>query len=449
MSHVLRIDSSAALKRAAVVPAFAVAFIIVLLRGRAPEFLYDARFYWDGVGALLAGEDFYTAGLLSFRGALSLAPYLPARFLADVTGTDGGFFVLSQNALLISTIGVILIPSILSHFVEVNRAHIWTSAVSISLLLSGFAPFPLMDLWAAALAFGGVAMLLRTGGWWALGAGLAFGAAANLRPAYFLPEALAFATWMLFEWRRAYWPILGIAIASLPQVLLNARYAGGSLSAVPVYVGTITSIQTQYSSYLVRYDTVAYVGERLPSQSFCNPIAAQSVVGRPTTNLVELAENLLDTFPHSLLFLGQKIGAALLWSPQTPYSAGSSAGFDPTALVVVLVASAGLLSLVRHLVGKKRRSAVILFALWCGSLLSLAGSTPETRFALPLVLVGIIGCLITVQSKVRLSAQTMKWGFATLILTTVLLILGVTGLAYPAAPAPGAVDVAVCASLSG
>lgn len=424
------------------------AFVIAITAGRAEAFVWDAAAYWDGSAALASGGDYFIRGMLSVRGALSTLPYLPATVLADLTGTSGRAIVLAENSLLIAVIGVVIVPAILRYLVPVTHLHIWVSAILTAVLLRGFAPYPMMDLWGVAFALGALALLLSRNWWWTLAAGVAAGFAINLRPAYLLPLGFAFLVWAGFHWRRSFWPIIGVLIGTAPQVVVNLRRLG-SWSPSPVDAARIADIQTLYSAYVIRYDTtVPFVGLPFPQQFYCSPDAAATVLSDPPTSVGELVGHFLGTLPTSLLFLAEKVGASLKWSPHTPYEALPSSGMELVALLVVLVSAAGLLALVKMLVARHpaTRTIAVVLAVWFGSLLTILGATPETRFALPLVLIGVVGCVgampTTFPWRPR-ADSAIRWGAGVVLLAGALGVLGLVGTYNP--PPQGMVDAAFCA----
>ncbi|WP_146069537.1 hypothetical protein [Cryobacterium sp. Y11] len=425
------------------------AFLIALSGGRAEAFEWDAAVYWGGAGALVTGGDFFTAGGMDVRGVLSSVPYAPAALLANLTDTGGRAFVLVENALLIAFMGAVIIPALLRRLVPVTPAHIWLSAVLTAVLLAGFAPYPLMDLWAASFALGGLAILLNSRWWWALMGGVSFGIAVNLRPAYLLAIASGYVIWACFNWRRAYWPAVGAAVATVPQLILNLLHHG-VWSASPVLVGVVTNIQLQFAAYVVRYDTVAFVGAKVPQQFYCSPGAAEASLQSTPASVGELALHFINNFPTSLALLAQKTGASLQWDTHTPYAAEPSQGISAMTVLVVLVSAAGLLALVKLWVERKANALPIAVVLvfWLGSLLTILGSTPEARFALPLLLIGIVGCLVAMPTNLRWRprrSHAAGWGVGVVVLAVALVALGLAGTTSPALA--GAVDASICAAV--
>src|ERR1035437_7329043 len=125
---------------------------------RAPErFLWDAATYWRGSVSLAHGSDPYVVGALSLRGVLTSLLYFPAA-LADrgFGDSSGGVAVLVENSLLISLVCVLLLPWLLRAWVPVTSWMVWVCAGLTWLVLGRSAPYPLTDLWAAALMLAAV-----------------------------------------------------------------------------------------------------------------------------------------------------------------------------------------------------------------------------------------------------------------------------------------------------
>jgi hypothetical protein len=436
----------------AVVAAGAVGFVLLLLRGASGRFFFDAQMYWLGADAFLSLDNFYLEGGLGIRGALSAVVYTPAALFARVFGEDAsGVGVLIENSLLIVAIGALIVPWIVSRLVPVGARHIWISMAVSVLFLGGFAPYPLMDLWATALLLVGIALLTRRR-WWSVAlAGLTLGAAVNLRPAHLVPVVLVVAVWLVYRWRSSLFAVAGIALAFVPQLVVN-RYFGGAWSPFPLQTFLITDIQAQYASFTVRYDTVPFAGTD-PRLFFCSPDYASDVVSAIPSSSGELAVSYLQNLPSALLFMSQKVAAALHWSFLTPYSEPAG-GFSVLTPLVIGVSAVGILALVRAAVSSSsmKRSPLLamLFALWIGCLATLVVSAPESRFALPVVLVDLVGALVIVPrakapglSRLR-DRGVWPWAIGAVALSVLLLVLGLSGLAHPAAA--GDATAAICAA---
>lgn len=198
------------------VVAGAVLTAVMLLRPSAPLFVYDAAVYWAGTKAILDGGDVFEQGRLGLRGALTSILYLPAAAVTKVAGESwAGPAVLVENAVLIAVIGVVLVPQLVGVWRPVTPLVVVSSAVGTGMLAAGFAPFPLTDLWAAALLLTAVVALGHHSPAWLAGGGLA--AAVNVRPALLLPVAAGGVVVVVARRWPALWCALGVAVALAPQ----------------------------------------------------------------------------------------------------------------------------------------------------------------------------------------------------------------------------------------
>lgn len=435
--------------RTSVIAAAILSFAIALAHGPAEKFVYDAAQYWAGAQALATGGNVFKAGGLGMRGALSAVVYLPATAVRLLTGASPYAVVLVQNALLVAWLGTMLIPRIAGLLVTTSKRHVWISAILSALLLAGFAPYPLLDLWAVALMLAGALLLLgRKSPWLLACGGLVIAVAINLRPAYIVPAALAGIVWMTFFWRKAHWPALGAAIAFAPQVITN-MVVMGSWKPWPTLTSKIAAIQAQYAGYTIRYDTIAYVESPSPRQFFCSPELASTAGAQFPKGTGELVVFFANSFPESLSFMAQKVAASLSWSLATPYEAPPSGGIGLMAIAVATVSSVGFLALIWHFfrrqAGSRGPVIPVLLAVWLGSVATLVFATPETRFALPILLIGLIGCAVAtsrVTSRLPMTVVAVAWGEGVAVLVVLLLWLGTAGLSHPAPP--GDVTAAIC-----
>lgn len=424
------------------------AFTICLTHGVAKAFVYDANNYWSGAIALASGGDPYTAGLLDLRGALTVVIYLPAVLIVNIFGpAAAGVAVLVQNAILISVLGTIIIPGIVQLLRPIRGIHVWASAVICSALLSGFPQYPLMDLWAGSLTLLGLLLLRRSDAWWSLLlGGFALGTAINLRPACAVPALLAYIVWLIFKWRRGLWPVRGAILALLPQVLIN-HSVSGVWDPWPVKTSLLSALQSMYASFVVRYDTVAFAGGLDPRQAYCDPNYATTIASQPTPfSSVGLAMSYLHNLPSSIMFAAEKISASLHWSVATPYAYPAPAAFSILTPIVIVLTAVGFVSILRYATGSPTNlpMSLMLLAVWAGSVATIAFSQPETRFALPIVIIGVVGSLLLITGTGRAPRRrsTFAWGLVALVLAIAFLLLGLAGLAHPAPP--GDVTALIC-----
>jgi hypothetical protein len=131
----------------------------------------------------------------------------------------------------------------------------------------------------------------------------------------------------------------------------------------------------------------------------------------------------------------------LHWPPSAPYFAPTWAGEQVIALLVTTVAVVGVAALVCSGFRTGIRSAppAVWAALlvWLGSLATILMSGPETRFAMPLVLLAIAGCATLAGRRPR-----NRWVAIAAIAVVVVFATGTAGLSHPAAP--GEVSPSAC-----
>ncbi|MEV0128390.1 hypothetical protein AB0H83_07975 [Dactylosporangium sp. NPDC050688] len=375
-------------RRTAAVAAAAVVAATVA-QGPAAGFVYDAARYFNGSLALFTAAGTAREGDLDLRGVLTAAVYAPAALAEHLAPGAGRSAVLTQNALLVAVIGALLLPAVARRR---RPAAVWVCAPLTWLVAARFAPYPLMDLPAAAAFLTAVWLALRPPARWSpAGCGLAAGVAAavtvNLRPAYLLPllalGGLVVATRRV---RPALWSAAGAVAGSLPQMAYNLL-RGDPPAPTPPGTAGLAGFQAGYASYVVRYDTIE-PATGAPQQFYCDPSMAAAVAGDPVGSTGDLVRALLGNLPGSALFLVEKVAAALAWPASAPYSAAAGVERYALAVPVVLIVAVGIGAACRT---PGARAVAVLAAGVCASLMT---SATETRFALPLVLLGVAGCAL-------------------------------------------------------
>lgn len=202
--------------------AFTLAFALSAARGPADSFLYDAATYWEGSRAIVSGKEWIIAGNLELRGALTPVVFAVPAAVAILTNESYSFLlVLAWNSLLIAAIGAVLVPLLVARMGSAHRHTPIFTALSTAGLLGGFAPHPLMDIWATGLAVASVALLTQRQLSLTLLAGILFGVATNLRPATLPIFILVVGVWTFFHPKRSWVPILGAMVAHVPQALVS------------------------------------------------------------------------------------------------------------------------------------------------------------------------------------------------------------------------------------
>ena len=234
----------------------ALVALVVTLQQPAPEFMYDAGHYWNGALAVLEGGGVFERGLLSLRGIATSFMYLPAAAAFKLAGGSGASFaVLAENAVLIALVGVLLLPRLVAIWRPVTPLTVWVSAVLSALVLAGFAPFPLSDLWGAVLLLAAVVVLHRRGWLPVLLSGIAAGLAFNVRPAAMFAVIGLGVVVLIGRRLSGLWYLVGAGLALLPQVAIN-RMHGLPSWPWPEATSALTELQAGYAAYVIRYDTV-------------------------------------------------------------------------------------------------------------------------------------------------------------------------------------------------
>lgn len=422
-----------------------VAFVVATLARGTGEFRSDALYYWWGAQDIVGSLPAAPADYWPLRGVLTAFVYTPAALVSAAGGERlAGFAVLLQNAVVLAGLAAFLLPRLVVGERPVTPRARWLGAGLIWLVTAGFAPYPLVDLYPAVGCLV-IVVLLRSHRWWPLLlAGLIGGVAVNLRPAYILTVALL----LVLALVRHRWPGLlvsvGVVAGLVPQIAFNAIVLGVSGAAVfPPESGELTATQTHLASYVIRYDTL--FGETPQPLFYCSPDMATRLDAPLPTTIGGLASSFLSNMPTSVTFSLEKVGAALHWPLSTPYTVpmpGLDALFALAVTAITVVGCAVLLHAATRRRGALGRSCTQArydlagFGVVAGStLLTLVSSATESRFALPLVLVGVVGCVTLANAEVCRPWQRAPWwcaGTAAVVLTV--LALGLAGLAHPAPP---------------
>jgi len=269
---------------------------------------------------------------------------------------------------------------------------------------------------------------------WFLVAGLSAGAAFNIRPAALLPLGAIFLALLIARRSATVWLALGVMVALLPQFMFN-RSRGILGLPVPERTGWLSELQSSYAPFIVRYDTVIAVTETPPSVSFCSPRMARALEGAVPTSPGELAVTYLERLPESLAMALQKIGAALHWPLSSPYLTPAPVLNAVFALLITAVTVIGASVLLRHAFGRSHSltfNRIVVLLAWAGSLVGLVTSVTETRFALALVLLGIVGCAVLAADGLRPGQErSARWWVAGAVAAVVALYaVGVTGMVH-------------------
>jgi hypothetical protein len=375
--------------RPSALPAVAL-FVVTLIQRPAHKFIYDAGNYWSGSTALFTHESVYDLGLLGLRGVLTTVVYAPAALLERLVPGSGPVAVLVENAAILALLGAVALPAIVRGLGANGALVRWACVGLVWLVAARFAPYPLMDIPAATLFFCAVALVVNwTGRWRLLAAGICAGVAVNIRPAYLVAAAaLAVGVIALRGWRAPMFA-LGVALGLLPQVGFNLT-RGSGLSLTPVESADLVALQASYAAFTIRYDTV--VDGLPPQQFYCDRAMAAASAATPVDSTLGLVKALLTGMPESLGLLLKKLGAALAWSSTTPYNLHAGSERYDLALPIILITVTGIAGLLVTARRSRSIATLLVIGIAAAACLSLFMSATEARFALPLVLAGVVGC---------------------------------------------------------
>lgn len=434
------------------------AFVIPWIHGLATSFVYDAAQYWNGAATLVSGGDVITAGALATRGVYTpIVHLLPALAAAPFGPSAAPIVVLIWNSVLVSLAAVLLIPRFSGALAGGDVAapsvpRIWVSAIIGSAVLSGFARFPLVDLASTLLALAALYGFFVATRWRAaILTGLCAAVSINLRPAIAPAIVLAAVVIVFVRVRPTLLAAVGALVALIPQLIFNVA-AWGQWSVVPRETGPLSAVQARWAPFALRYDTVLSA-ERAPQQWYCDSSYARALSADASAqNQFDVIRSLVQHFPGSLWFLVRKVSINLHWSTGTPYEPTPGAGELVVALGVVALAAFGIASILCLLpirTTRDRRVHVLAtVAFWVGAVATLAISTPETRFALPVVAVGVVG-VVTLVPEGEASRNWRRRVIASLIvgaaLAACVAISGAEGLTH-ALPPGGLRDAQECAA---
>ncbi len=419
------------------------------MRGTQP-LLFDAYHYWLGAQHIVGTSPEALENYWELRGVWTSIVYAPAAALTRLMGAPWATFaVLLQNTLVLSWFAAHLLPTLASRLAPWSPRARWIAAGLLWVVTSGFASSSLVDIYAAIGCFAIVALIRSQRPSTLVLAGVLGGIVVNLRPAYVVVVALIVLITLISHKMAAIGMPLGFALALAPQVILNIGQFGHR-SASPLLSDYLATLQAGLGSYTIRYDTVH--GSDVPQQFYCSPDMAARVADDVPTSTAGLARTLLSNLPDSLVFSLEKIAAALHWPANTPYGADSP-GLDAIhAILITTMTVVGISVLARTF---RRRSdwtdgrqveALGFLAILIGAVVAIVGSATEARFALPLAVLGALGCALLSDNPLRtLTSSQRRWIGVTCATLAITLTLGYIGLSNPADP--GGVDAEICGLL--
>ncbi|HRW17813.1 MAG TPA: hypothetical protein P5181_03105 [Dermatophilaceae bacterium] len=416
------------------------------LRSRSP-LIQDAGSYFASSRSLAAVESLYGSGSLPlFRGVYSAVPFAPAAALERWWGVNPRVGILVTNALLIGALAGWLLPGLASDCGL--RPRIWSRLLVTGLVVALLGPFASQSL----MEIPAMVVLLLTARWAVaggvlgdrrllLGTGVFGVVVANVRPALGLAVGAAWAIALLSRTRIRYLAT-GAVLAALGQSVANLA-AGYAPLPIPPQALVVAKLQSVSASVTVVYETPV-VGNAI---FYCDPAMAHFVEGDPQSS------------PMSAVVFGvRKLAASLLWTPELPFAPTWGVVGLGWAALTTLVTVSGLALLAARLgigIGVRGRAAANARATWTARALwllvaatvaVLVASTPERRFAMPLVLVSLIGLLGaggSTRGTARRRQLIVLAGAAAL--TAVSVLVGLQGYEHPSpVPQPSS---RVCAGL--
>jgi hypothetical protein len=257
-------------------PPFALCAVVALAQ-QATDFYYDAANYWRLGGAFTgAGGSF---SLLAFadplRGYLFPLANRGLDGIGAALGLGDATIVRLFNSAVFAVIGGVLAPRfarLVWPQVQLGLGRRLALTALLVIFWHGYLLFPLTDFPALAAA---LLAIVVVGAWTspaaALCAGLAAGAAVNLRPAYVLLIPAIIALALMRRPKDAGFPVVlrdvalllvGLALISLPQSLAMHRHHG-TWSPIPGAPAKLSSFQLTVGLERQRYET--YVGVDYPT----------------------------------------------------------------------------------------------------------------------------------------------------------------------------------------
>ena len=414
-------------------------FVIATLGRGTGGFYHDALNYWKSTPLQSPEElpDWYG----TLRGVWTTIVYLPASLAANAIGQSSGEgLVLLQNAVCLGAVAAFLLPAVLQHLRVVRTSTIALAAALFWILTSGFAPYPLVDAYAMIGVFLAVHLAVPTDPRSRLatvarllGFGATLGVIVNLRPAYLITAAALVVVSTFWNRIGTAWVIAGGFAALLPQAIYNYVQLD-AWSFTPTETRTLAALQAGLASYVVRYDTV--IDSAHPMLTQCSPDMVAAMAGSLPGGTVQLLMTFAVNLPQSALFAIEKLGGSVHWPFAAPY--GNSTPFldDIWAWAVTAITAIGIVALFfyrvdlrRSLAASGRRAWLLLMVVAGGTVVTIVGSQTETRFALPLAVVGVLGCGLIGASR-ELGLRPARIWVVGVVVTACLLALASIGLSH-------------------
>jgi hypothetical protein len=299
-----------------------VGFLIGTMSQAPKLFYYDSGVYW-GLGTTFSFHGHFS--LLNFNSPLRgyLLPLVDrglhgiAALLTLNDSTPAKVF----NCLIFALIATVLLPALAQTVWPTQRwgvARRLVLAAVLGILWGGYLAFPLSDFPAAAAALLALIAVARPDRVTPmLVAGIACGAAIDMRPAYILlPLA------MLLLLARSWWQdrrgarrgvlvrraacllaaLFGFALVTTPQVLATHHHGGG-WAFIPGSQAHLSNLQYSEGMHLQLYDTYVGVGEPAAQMSYVDPTGTR-LLQRNGTYIHSTAQYAKLILHHPLTMLG-------------------------------------------------------------------------------------------------------------------------------------------------
>ena len=418
--------------------------VATCLQKPAPYLINDAESYLNGSVALVSQSDVYQAGYLQLRGAWTPIFYIPAAFVQKIFGTGNdrpiiNAAVLLQGALLVALVSVFLIPSVMKIFFPPNLTSLSVSAFLGWLVLRKFALYSLLDLWAVALILMSICLLKRKTILSIFAAGFILGVCSNIRPSYlpfvFASIAVAF-FYIHFRALIFFFSFIG---AQALQIAVNWR-VNHRISLFPIDLSSVSREDFGLSLLVVRFDGVMYPKPE-GGLSFCNPAMVKIALNEMPYNIFEYLLVLARHPISSFWFILEKIGTSLYWPVSAPYfeQRGTvDALFGSMILLITVIGLASLIFIQAPIFSLPFPRLLSFFVItW--TLIGLCVNHVETRYALPIVIFGIVGvggligqCFGSGCSRLNIRGRWLSI-FGVLTIAALLLTAGYVGLHHTGA----------------
>lgn len=390
-------------------------FLLLFQTDPSEKFLYDASRYFAGAEALIEGENWQEKGGLYNRGFLTSFVFIPSVSLSTIFETiSAPYAVLLYNAFVIALFATFVIPRISTLFSVNSEILKILVGLTFVLIVKGFVPYPLMDVWALILFSSGLVLLFDSKiRFNSIYGGLLLGLAVNLRPSYLLLvfSALLF---LIPQFKKIVGAFLGSITIAAGQMLFNIL-SFAEISIFPIAQTSIQKIQTQYSGFVYRYDTVAYT-EFPPQRFYCFGGISREFVGKETGLFENVTVWFLNPF-ETIQFLALKLLAPFFWSDLTPYEpvfvSENLFGFFIFSLTFTGIFS--LIFLVAINKSYRNKTSIFLLALIFFGQITLLLSTPETRFALPVIFYSTFGFYLALGALKKNKLLVFLWLVSSLL----------------------------------